>query len=61
MLKKQTEPKKIEDQEKIREMLQQKEELMKAYRESKENKEIVRPKDYDEIRREKINKFNGKK
>jgi len=34
---------------------------MKAYRESKENKEIVRPKDYDEIRREKINKFNGKK
>ena len=61
MLKKQTEPKKIEDQEKIREMLQQKEELMKEYRENKENKEIVRPKDYDEIRREKINKFNGKK
>ena len=61
MLKKQTEPKKIEDQEKIREMLQQKEELMKAYRESKENKEIVRPKDYDEIRREKIDRFNGKK
>ena len=58
MIKKQTEPKKIEDQEKIREMLRQKEEIMRAYRESKENKEVSRPKDYDEIRKEKIERFN---
>ena len=58
MIKKQTEPKKIEDQEKIREMLKQKEEIMKAYRESKEKKEVVRPKDYETIRRERIKKFN---
>ena len=58
MIKKQTEPKKIEDQEKIREMLRQKEEIMRAYRESKEKKEVSRPKDYDEIRKEKIEKFN---
>ena len=58
MIKKQTEPKKIEDQEKIRQMLKQKEEIMKAYIDSKENKEVSRPKDYDEIRKEKIEKFN---
>ena len=58
MIKKQTEPKKIEDQEKIREMLRQKEEIMRAYIESKENKEVSRPKDYDEIRKEKIERFN---
>ena len=58
MIKKQTEPKKIEDQEKIREMLRQKEEIMRAYRESKEKKEVSRPKDYDEIRKEKIERFN---
>ena len=61
MIKKQTEPKRLEDQEKIREMLRQKEEIMKAYRASKENKEIVRPKNYEEIRREKIKKFNDGK
>ena len=54
MIKKQTEPKKIEDQEKIRQMLKQKEEIMKAYIDSKEHKEVSRPKDYDEIRKEKI-------
>lgn len=58
MIKKQTEPKKIEDQEKIRQMLKQKEEIMKAYIDSKEHKEVSRPKDYDEIRKEKIEKFN---
>lgn len=58
MIKKQTEPKKIEDQEKIRQMLKQKEEIMKAYIDSKEHKEVARPKDYDEIRKEKIEKFN---
>ena len=58
MIKKQTEPKKIEDQEKIRQMLKQKEEIMKAYIDSKEHKEVSRPKDYDEIRKEKIKKFN---
>lgn len=58
MIKKQTEPKKIEDQEKIRQMLKQKEEIMKAYIDSKEHKEVLRPKDYDEIRKEKIEKFN---
>ena len=58
MIKKQTEPKKIEDQEKIRQMLKQKEEIMRAYTESKENKKIARPRDYDEIRKEKIEKFN---
>ena len=42
-------------------MLKQKEEILKAYRESKENKEVIRPKDYDEIRKEKINKFNNGK
>ena len=61
MIKKQTEPKKIEDQEKIRQMLKQKEEILKAYRASKEKKEVARPKDYDEIRREKIEKFNNRK
>ena len=39
-------------------MLRQKEEIMRAYRESKENKEVSRPKDYDEIRKEKIERFN---
>ena len=58
MIKKQTEPKKIEDQEKIRQMLKQKEEIMKAYIDSKEHKEVSRPKDYDEIRKEKTEKFN---
>ena len=58
MIKKQTEPKKIEDQEKIRQMLKQKEEIMKAYIDSKEHKEVSRPKDYDEIRKEKIEKYN---
>ena len=58
MINKQTEPKKIEDQEKIRQMLKQKEEIMKAYIDSKEHKEVSRPKDYDEIRKEKIEKFN---
>ena len=58
MIKKQTEPKKIEDQEKIRQMLKQKEEIMRAYTESKGNKEVARPRDYDEIRKEKIEKFN---
>ena len=58
MIKKQTEPKKIEDQEKIRQMLKQKEEIMKAYIDSKEHKEVSRPNDYDEIRKEKIEKFN---
>ena len=58
MIKKQTEPKKIEDQEKIRQVLKQKEEIMKAYIDSKEHKEVLRPKDYDEIRKEKIEKFN---
>ena len=39
-------------------MLKQKEEIMKAYIDSKEHKEVARPKDYDEIRKEKIEKFN---
>ena len=46
------------DEEKMQSLLKQKEEILKAYRESKENKEIIRPKDYDEIRKEKIDKFN---
>lgn len=61
MIKKQTEPKKIEDQEKIRQMLKQKEEIMRAYIDSKENKEVARPKNYEEIRKEKIKKFNNGK
>ena len=61
MIKQKTEPAKIEDQEKIREMLRQKEEILKAYRASKENKDVARPRDYDEIRKEKIDKFNKKK
>lgn len=61
MLKKETKIDKIEDKEKIREMLKQKEEMLKAYRESREKKEIIRPKDYDEIRKERINKFNNGK
>ena len=58
MIKKQTEPKKIEDQEKIRQMLKQNDEIMKSYIDSQEHKEVARPKDYDEIRKEKIEKFN---
>ena len=42
-------------------MLRQKEEILKAYRASKENKDVARPRDYDEIRKEKIDKFNKKK
>lgn len=48
-----------EDQEKIKQMEMQREEILKAYRSSKEEK--IRPKDYEEIRREKISKFNKKK
>ena len=59
--KKQTEPNIEENKEKIQELIKQKEEILKAYRDSKENKEIIRPKDYDEIRKEKINKFNNGK
>ena len=57
-----TEPKfnKIEDNEKIEKLKKQKDEILKAYTESKLNKEILRPKDYDEIRQEKIDKFNKK-
>ena len=61
MIKKETKINHIEDKEKIEEMLKQKEEILKAYQESKEKKEIIRPKDYDEIRKEKINKFNNGK
>lgn len=57
-IKKETEPDKIEDKEKLEKMMRQKEEILKAYRESRENKEVLRPKDYEEIRKEKINKFN---
>lgn len=60
-VKKETKVENIQDKEKIEEMLKQKEEILKAYRESKENKEVIRPKDYDEIRKEKINKFNNGK
>lgn len=52
---------KTQDKEKIQQMLKQKEDILKAYRESKQNKEIIRPKDYDQIRKEKINKFNNGK
>ena len=58
IIKKQTESVKIEDQAKMEQILKQKEEILKAYRASKENKEVTRPKDYDEIRKEKISKFN---
>lgn len=60
-VKKETKIENTEDKEKIKEMLKQKEEILKAYQESKEKKEIIRPKDYDEIRKEKINKFNNGK
>lgn len=60
-VKKETKVENRQDKEKIEEMLKQKEEILKAYRESKENKEVIRPKDYDEIRKEKINKFNNGK
>ena len=58
IIKQKTEPIRIQDEEKMQSLLKQKEEILKAYRESKENKEIIRPKDYDEIRKEKIDKFN---
>lgn len=60
-IKKATEPTMIEDKEKIQKLMKQKEEILKAYKESKEKKEIIRPKDYEEIRKEKINKFNNGK
>ena len=58
IIKQKTEPIRIQDEEKMQSLLKQKEEILKAYRESKENKEIIRPKDYDEIRKERIDKFN---
>lgn len=61
MIKKQSEPKKIEDKEKLRKMLEQKEEILKAYRGKQEKNGVTRPKNYEEIRREKINKFNSGK
>lgn len=50
-----------EDKEKIQELLRQKEEMIRAYKNSKEKKEVIRPKDYEEIRREKLSKFNKHK
>ena len=47
-----------QDKEKLEEMQRQKERILQAYRASKEEKEVLRPKDYEEIRKEKINKFN---
>lgn len=52
--------KKEEDRQKIAKLLEQKEEILKAYRESKQGKEVNRPKDYDKIRNEMIKKFNNK-
>lgn len=46
----------IQDKEKLEEMQKQREKILEAYRSSKEEK--IRPKDYDEIRKEKIGKFN---
>ncbi len=50
-----------EDKEKLDKMNRKKSEVLKAYQESKIGKEKIRPKDYDEIRNEKIKKFNLKK
>lgn len=58
IIKQKTEAIKIQDEEKMQILLKQKEEILKAYRESKKNNETIRPKDYDEIRKEKIDKFN---
>ena len=49
-----------EDKEKLEQMNKQKSEVLRAFQESKIGKEKIRPKDYDEIRNEKIKKFNSK-
>lgn len=49
-----------QDKEKIEQLRKQKEEILRAFKASKEQKEKVRPKDYEEIRREKIREFNNK-
>lgn len=61
MNKKKTKIENIEDKEKLEEMLKQKEEILKAYRGITERQEVVRPKNYDEIRQERIRKFNNGK
>lgn len=61
MNKKKTKIENIEDKEKLEEMLKKKEEILKAYRGITERQEVVRPKNYDEIRQERIRKFNNGK
>ena len=43
-----------EDRKKIEQMIKKQEEMMKKYNKEKR----IKPKDYDEVRKEKINKFN---
>ena len=50
-----------EDREKLKELQLQEEELLNVYGRSEKDKKVIRPKDYDEIRREKIRKFNKKR
>ena len=50
-----------QNKEKIKELQMREEELFNIYSQSEKEKEIIRPKDYDEIRREKIRKFNKKR
>ena len=45
-----------EDRKKIEQMIKKQEEMMKKYNQEKR----IKPKDYDEVRKEKINKFNQK-
>lgn len=45
-----------EDRKKLEHMIKKQEEIMKKYKQEKR----IKPKDYDEVRKEKINKFNQK-
>ena len=46
----------LEDRKKLEQMIKKQEEMMKKYNQEKR----IKPKDYDEVRKEKINKFNQK-
>ena len=50
-----------QDKEKIKGLQELNEELLNVYEQSEKDKKVIRPKDYDEIRREKIRKFNKKR